>query len=148
MALITVICILTTVAGLVLQGTGNRQLRHRAGLSALCGFVIAAACGIGYAYGLGAFHQGGPYSRMALVTTVTLGFLSASVLLSRPDGPWVRTAFGGGEAGAVTRHLLPTVVVVPLVLGRLQLHAVHNGVMEAETGTVLLVIVLMGGWPD
>jgi signal transduction histidine kinase/CheY-like chemotaxis protein len=82
---------------------------------------------------------------MALVTALTLGSLSAGVLLSRPDRPWVRTAFGGGEAGAVTRHLLPAVVAVPLVLGWLELYAVRNGVMEAETGTALLVIVLVAG---
>ncbi|WP_245259675.1 ATP-binding protein [Methylobacterium sp. 10] len=145
MAIPTVLCILATVAGILLQDAEDRRLRHLGGLSSLCAFVIATACGIGYAYGLGSFHQGGPYSRMALVTAVTLGSLSGGVLLSRPDRPWVRTAFGRGEAGAVTRHLLPAVVVVPLVLGWLELHAVRNGVMEAETGTALLVIVLVTG---
>jgi signal transduction histidine kinase/ActR/RegA family two-component response regulator len=145
MAVPTVVCILATVAGLLLQDAGDRRLRHLGGLSALCALVIAATCGIGYAYDLGSFHHGGPYSRMAQVTAVTLGSLSGGVLLSRPDRPWIRTAFGGGEAGAVTRHLLPAVVAVPLVLGWLELYAVRNAVMEAETGTALLVIVLVTG---
>jgi hypothetical protein len=47
MAVPTVVCILATVAGLLLQDAGDRRLRHLGGLSALCAFVIATACGIG-----------------------------------------------------------------------------------------------------
>ncbi|GJE45834.1 ATP-binding protein [Methylobacterium soli] len=142
MALATAAGILGTAAALLLQDTGNRRLRHLGSLAALGAFVIAAVGGLGYAYGLGAFHQGGPFSRMALITAVTLGALSLGVLLSRPNLPWIATALGGGEAGALTRHLLPAAVLAPLLLGLLELHAVRAGLLEAETGTAFLVIVL------
>lgn len=143
MALASAACILGAASGLILQDARSRRLRHLGSVVALLGLVVAAVGGLGYAYALGAFHQGGPFSRMALVTALILGTLSLGVLLNRPNRPWVTTALGGGEAGALTWHLLPAVVVVPLVLGLAQLHAVRSGLLEVGTGTALLVIVLV-----
>nr|WP_310354680.1 ATP-binding protein [Methylobacterium sp. BE186] len=142
MALASAASILGAASGLILQDVRSRRLHLFGSVAALIAFVVAAVGGLGNAYGLGAFHQGGPYSRMALVTALTLGILSLGVLLSRPNRPWVTTALGGGEAGALTWHLLPAAVVAPLVLGLLELHAVRAGLLEAETGSALLVIVL------
>ena len=142
MALATAVGLVSSASGLILQDARSRRLRRLGTAAALLAFVVTAVGSLGYAYGLGAFHQGGPFSRMALVTALTLGTLSFGVLLSRPNRPWVTTALGGGEAAALTRHMLPATVVAPLVLGLLQLHAVRAGLLEAETGTALLVIVL------
>ncbi|WP_018263325.1 ATP-binding protein [Methylobacterium sp. WSM2598] len=142
MALATAASLLGTATGLLLQEARHRRLRSLGTLATLCGLVVAAVGGLGYAYGLGAFHQDGPFSRMALVTAAALSILSLGALFSRPDRPWVATILGAGEAGALTRHLLPAVVLAPLVLGWLQLHALRAGLIEAETGTALLVIVL------
>ncbi|MEN3237721.1 ATP-binding protein [Methylobacterium ajmalii] len=142
MALATAVGILGVAFGLLFQDARSRRLRRLGIVSALFAFVVAAVGAIGYAYGLGAFHHGGPFSRMALVTALTLGTLSLGALLSRPNRPWVTTALGGGEAGAMTRHLLPATVLAPLLLGLAQLHAVRAGLLEAETGTAFLVIVL------
>lgn len=154
MALTTAVGLVGAASGLILQDAQSRRLRRLGTAAALLAFVVASVGGLGYAYGLGAFHQVGPYSRMALLTALTLGTLSLGVLLSRPNRPWVATALGGGEAGALTRHMLPATVVAPLVLGLLELHAVRAGLLEAETGTALLVIVLAlwlaaltPGWP-
>ena len=143
MALASAAGILGAASGLLLQDARSRRLRLLGSGAALSAFAVAAVGALGYAYGLGAFHQGGPFSRMALVTALTLGTLSLGVLLSRPNRPWVTTALGGGEAGTLTRHLLPGVVLAPLGLGWLQLHAVRRGFMEAETGTALLIILLV-----
>ncbi|GJD60855.1 ATP-binding protein [Methylobacterium frigidaeris] len=141
MALATAMSLLGSVVGLLLQDAPYRRLRVLGTLAALSGLVTAAVGGLGYAYSLGAL-QDGPYSRMALVTATTLGVLSLGVLLSRPNQPWVATILGAGETGALTRHLLLAVVVAPLVLGWLQLHAARKGLIAAENGTALLVIVL------
>ncbi|QRE78077.1 response regulator [Methylobacterium aquaticum] len=142
MALATAVGILGVAFGLLLQDARSRLLRRLGTVSALLAFVVAAVGGLGYAYGLGALHHGGPFSRMALVTALTLGTLSLGALLSRPNRPWVTTALGGGEAGAMIRHLLPATVLAPLLLGLVQIHAVRAGLLEAETGTALLVIIL------
>ncbi|ACB78290.1 integral membrane sensor hybrid histidine kinase [Methylorubrum populi BJ001] len=142
MALATAIGAVGAASGLLLQDARSRRLRLLGAVAALFAFVVAAVGGLGYAYGLGAFHQGGPFSRMALVTALTLGTLSLGVLLSRPNRPWVTSVLGGGDAGTLTRHLMPATVLAPLFLGLLQLHAVRAGLLEAETGTALLVIVL------
>ncbi|CAX21914.1 Putative histidine kinase and two component hybrid sensor and regulator; putative membrane protein [Methylorubrum extorquens DM4] len=142
MALATATSLLGTAAGLLLQDVGNRRLRVFGTFANLSGLVTAAVGVLGYAYGLGAFHQGTPFSRMALVTAATLSILSLGVLFSRPNRPWVATVLGTGEAGVLTRSLLPALVAAPLLLGWLQLHAARTGLIEAETGTALLVIVL------
>ncbi|MFG7490649.1 ATP-binding protein [Methylorubrum rhodesianum] len=142
MALATAVSVLGTAAGLLLQGAGKRWLRGLGSLVTLGSLIIASVGGLGYAYGLDAFHEDGLFSRMALVTATTLSVLALGVLFSRPSRPWVVTVLGAGEAGTLTRHLLPMVVIAPLVLGWLQLHAVRADLIEAETGTALLVIVL------
>ncbi|PIK72338.1 hybrid sensor histidine kinase/response regulator, partial [Methylobacterium frigidaeris] len=142
MALATAASVLATAVGLLLQGAGKRWLRGLGILVTLGSLVIAAVGGLGYAYGLDAFHEEGMFSRMALVTATTLSILAMGVLFSRPSRPWVVTVLGAGEAGTLTRHLLPAVVLAPLLLGWLELHAVRAGLIEAETGTALLVIVL------
>ncbi|KMO36864.1 histidine kinase [Methylobacterium tarhaniae] len=140
-ALATALSLLGIAAGLLLQDAGNRRLRLSGTFANVSGLVTASAGGLGYAYSLGAFQEG-PFSRMALVTAVTMSVLSLGVLFSRPNRPWVATILGTGEAGALTRHLLPTVVVAPLALGWLQLTAARTGLIAAETGTALLIILL------
>ena len=141
MALATATSLLGTAAGLLLQDAPHKRLRVLGTLANLSGLVTAAVGGLGYAYSLGAL-QDGPYSRMALITATTLSVLSLGVLFSRPNRPWVATILGAGEAGALTHHLLPAVVIAPLVLGWLQLHAARKGLIAAESGTALLVILL------
>jgi signal transduction histidine kinase/CheY-like chemotaxis protein len=142
MALATAASVLGTATGLILQDARSRVLRLLSTPSTLIGLVVAAAGGVGYAYGIGAFHQDGPFSRMALVTATTLSVLAFGVLFSRPDRPLAATVLSAVEAGNPTRHLLPAIVVAPLLLGWLQLQAIRRGLFEAETGTALLVIML------
>nr|WP_210236185.1 hypothetical protein [Methylobacterium sp. L1A1] len=85
MALATAVGIVGAASGLLLQDTRSRCLRRLGTVAALFAFVVAAAGGLGYAYSLGAFHQGGPFSRMALVTALKLGTLSLGVLLNGRD---------------------------------------------------------------
>lgn len=143
MALATVGNILGTATGLLLRDADDRRLRRGGELVALGAFIIAAVGVLGYAYSVGAFQREGPFSRMALVTAMALGILSAGVLLSRPDRPWVIAILGGGEASALTWHLLPTVVALPLVLGWLGVQAIRSSFLQAETSVALLVIVLV-----
>jgi signal transduction histidine kinase/CheY-like chemotaxis protein len=142
MALATAASVLATAVGLLLQGAEKRWLRRLGTILTLGSLVIAAVGGLGYAYGLDVFHAEGLFSRMALVTATTLSVLALGVLFGRPSRPWVATVLGAGEAGTLTRHLLPTVVVAPLLLGWLQLYAARADLIEPETGTALLVIVL------
>ena len=139
MSLATVACTLGAAVGIIL-GDARRRTFARIGVAAaLVSFAAAAVGALGYVYGVGAFHQGGPYSRMSLLTALTLGLLSAGVLLSRPHGPWVATVLRGGEIAGL---LLPSVVIAPLLLGALQIYAVRSNLLEPETGTALLATVL------
>ncbi|MCP1561154.1 UNVERIFIED_ORG: signal transduction histidine kinase/ActR/RegA family two-component response regulator [Methylobacterium sp. SuP10 SLI 274] len=143
MALASAAGILGSAMGLLLQDLENRWLRRLGGLAAVFGFVVAAVGLLGYGYGLGVLHQSGPFSRMALVTAITLGILSAGIILSRPSRPWVAAVLGGGDAATLTRHLLPSVVLAPLILGWLVLQGFRAGYIEAETGMAVLVILLV-----
>ncbi|MFC6738186.1 ATP-binding protein [Methylobacterium tardum] len=139
MSLATVACVLGAAAGIILGDARGRTFTRLGVATAAFAFVAAAVGGLGYVYGVGALHQGGPFSRMSLLSALALGLLSAGVLLSRPHGPWVATVLRGGE---VARVLLPAVVVAPLLLGALEIYAVRSNLLEPETGTALLVTVL------
>ncbi|WP_437592984.1 PAS domain S-box protein [Sorangium sp. So ce1000] len=81
-------------------------------LTALTGYVF----GVGYFYGLPPLF---PFTGMALHTAIAFLALCAGLLLARPDGMALTLLKAEGPGGILLRRLLPYVVLVPLVIGRL-----------------------------
>ncbi|WP_438010103.1 PAS domain S-box protein [Sorangium sp. So ce321] len=81
-------------------------------LTVLSGYLL----GVGYFYGLPPLF---PFTGMPLHAAVALLALSAGILAARPDCGAFAVLMASAPGGVLLRRLLPFVVLVPIVLGRL-----------------------------
>ncbi|KYF47832.1 PAS domain-containing sensor histidine kinase [Sorangium cellulosum] len=99
-------------------------------LTALTGYLL----GVGYFYGLPPLF---PFTGMAFHTTIALLALSAGILAARPDCGAFAVLMSSAPGGVLLRHLLPIVVLVPIVLGRLFLIGADLGAYPIEASSAL-----------
>ena len=127
-----------------LKGTerGRRPTKYLA----VAAFLMTLPALIGYVYGA-SFLSGVSYlTQMDLLTAVTFAFLSLSFLFVRPDEGMTAVLLSPQPGGAQARLLLPTVMVVPVLIGWLCLRGYSADLWGIEyalaLGTILTVIVL------
>ncbi len=93
---------------------------------------------VGFAYSIPVFYGETSIAKIALNTGIVLLILAAGVVFVRPDGTMPRMLGTTDPGGVMARRLLPLAVVVPLVLGRLQLAGQRAGVFGLPVGAWLL----------
>src|SRR4029077_10723825 len=101
-------------------------------LLALPLLIAPAMSLIGYAYSIPVFY--GPASPPTLAVNTALCFLALAVALrlARPRGRVLELATTTSPAGIIVRRMVPLCLLVPLVLGWLQLRTVHWGLLGDE----------------
>jgi PAS domain S-box-containing protein len=108
---------------------------------------------IGYAYVAKDFQGGmASFTKMAIHTSAAFVFLSVGMLFSKPDKGIMRIYTNDGIAGITTRKLLPVIIFIPLIVGRLRLIGQDAGYYDTEFGVALfsfitifiLVVVVFG----
>jgi signal transduction histidine kinase/CheY-like chemotaxis protein len=115
---------------------------------ALIATAIASLSLIGYLYGASALYTVPSITVIALQTSTFILANSLAVVLSLPEHAPVRLLEDETAAGALTRRVLPAVIVVPIVLGVLRLWGEQAGFYDLAFGTsirTLAEIVLMSG---
>lgn len=96
---------------------------------------------IGYIYGMKPFYGIGSFIPMALHTAVTFLALSIGILFVRPGAGLTRTIFDQGVSGIMVRRLLPSVIILPVILGWLRLQGQRLGFYDNELGVALTVVL-------
>ena len=115
---------------------------------ALIATAIASLSLIGYLYGASALYTVPSITVIALQTSTFILANSLAVVLSLPERAPVRLLEDETAAGALTRRVLPAVIVVPIVLGMLRLWGEQAGFYDLSFGTsirTLAEIVLLSG---
>jgi len=143
MAASTAICfVLLAVAILGIDRKGSEGLHLSEGLA----IAIAALAGqnlLGYAlkanFGVGA----GVYTYMALHTAIGCLLAATSVLCARPDRGWGGVLSGADTAGKMSRRLVPTVLIAPVVLEVVAVVGVREGLFDEGYGSGLHVVLLL-----
>lgn len=82
-----------------------------------------------------------PFAAMALHTAVLFVLLSLATLTLRTDASLMALILGSGAGGATARRLLPTVVLLPLLLGWIPAYAQHRSWIGPEAGLSLLAVL-------
>ena len=101
--------------------------------------VINLIPAVGYAYGIGEFYNL-PRANIAWPTVVALMLLGIGLMLAHvEDAPLL---FRQDAGGLVLRRLLPLTLLIPVVLGFLQVQGQRRGLYDIEFGTGLLGVVL------
>ena len=79
-----------------------------------------------------------PLAAMAFHTATLFILLSVATLTLRKDAGLIALVSGVGAGGAITRRLLPTAVLLPVLLAWIPAHALHVGWMGPEAGLSVL----------
>lgn len=93
---------------------------------------------VGFAYSIPAFYGETSIARIALNTGIVLLVLAIGVIFARPGGAMQTMLSTTNPGGVMGRRLLPLAIVVPLVLGWLQLVGQREGVYGLPVGAWLL----------
>jgi signal transduction histidine kinase/ActR/RegA family two-component response regulator len=120
--------------------------RALAPLVALVATAIASLALIGYLYGASALYTVPSVTVIAWQTATFILATSLGVVLSVPEHAPMRLIEDETAAGALTRRLLPAVIVVPIVLGMFRLWGEQAEFYDLPFGTAirtLAEIVLM-----
>jgi signal transduction histidine kinase/DNA-binding response OmpR family regulator/HPt (histidine-containing phosphotransfer) domain-containing protein len=106
-------------------------------------FGIATVSLLGYAYGIDAMYGLGENIPMSLGTAIALFVLGIGIACARPERGFVSVVIGDDPGGILARRILPVAVLLPAVLGWLNLWGQRTGVVSAEYGATIGVVVAM-----
>ncbi len=100
--------------------------------------LTSLLCG---AYGAEAGYGLARYIPVALPTAATFFVLSLGTLWARPGRGLVAVVTADDQGGVLARRLLPAAILVPAFLGWLRLVAEQRGLLSAQLGIAIMVMV-------
>src|SRR5881396_1826677 len=137
---------LYTALACVCTGAGILSLDFRTGRGwtpadplAFAGAAFSLTALIGYGYSATPLH-----GLMAINTASAFLLVSTAMLLARPDRGLCGLLLRASPGGVMARRVLPTVVILPLILGWLRIQGQRAGLYDLEIGTALLMLVITG----
>jgi signal transduction histidine kinase/CheY-like chemotaxis protein len=131
-------------AALVLASVPKARWQRWAPPLALVPASISSLSLIGYLYGAGALYTIPTMTAIALQTASFILAVSFAVVVSVPQHGLMRVFDDPRPAGLLTRRFLPVLVLVPVVLGWVQLEGQRGELYDAAFGSALLAIVSVG----
>ncbi|WP_437280500.1 PAS domain S-box protein [Sorangium sp. So ce375] len=140
----TLLCFILISAGLLMLRADTRRGRSIPELCVLpaAALVLSALTaylfGDGYYYGLPLLF---PFTGMALHGAIAMLALCAGILAARPDRGAMATLRSSAPGSILLRRLLPCVLVLPLVLGRLFLTGMATGAYTLAAAFSLVSVV-------
>jgi signal transduction histidine kinase len=104
---------------------------------ALVAMAIACLSLIGYLYGASVLYTVPTVTVIALQTSTFVLAISIGVVLAIPEHAPVRLLEDDTAAGALTRRVLPAIIVVPIVLGMVRLWGERAGLYDLAFATAI-----------
>ncbi|HEX5361239.1 MAG TPA: PAS domain S-box protein, partial [Fluviicoccus sp.] len=140
MAPVTAICFsVISIAILLLEKTGQTA-RSCVTLCAATSVTMGVVALLGYLYDVSALYTITAYASMALHTALLCVTMGLSVLCLNPQYPPVQLLTLKGPGGHITRLMLPTVVIVPALLGFLLNKAVGSQLLPGSFAVALFAV--------
>jgi PAS domain S-box-containing protein len=122
--------------------TNRKSVRLASEIMALAAGVIGAIATTGYIYADQAFYGFGGTTSMALHTALAFIVLAIGLICARTDGLAAALA-GQGTGAQFARRLLPAVLLVPVVMGKLCEFGVKQGLYGEKVDTALFALTIM-----
>lgn len=140
-----------TAAAFILSGLALLLLDWKIGrvwvaqILAITGFQFGFLTFIGYLYNSVGLTGVDAFIPMALNTAFCFLLLNAAIFFIRPDRGLMGVFSSAGPGGVVTRHLLPLVIIIPILGGWLFRLALQHGAIGeiAAFASFVLVIVIL-----
>jgi signal transduction histidine kinase len=131
-----------TGLGFLLKSSGHRASTETGVYFFIPVFSIAFLTLLGYLYGLEALYSYGPFIRISWQSSIAFLFLSIGVFFLRERGvTTVLTSQGPG--GLIARRLLPTITILPVVLGYGWLIVRRNDWVSREQAIAFYVLAMV-----
>ena len=136
-----------SAAALLLMSLGLLSISHdikkrdyRSQTFAAAGMLIALVALLGYVFGVRGLYALSQSSGMALITALTFLVLGVGIFTAHRERGLSSLLVDHGAAGVMTRRLLPTAVILPIILGMLRIAGEHAGMYESEYGVSLFAV--------
>lgn len=140
---------LTAALNLLIVGFALLLLESRksvwiAQLLAIFSGLVAMQASVNYLFGVRDFSGVGAYTQMAMHAGLTFAVLSAGLLCARPRLGVTTVVTSGCAGGVMTRSILPAVLVIPFVIGWMEMEGRRLGLYSADFGgTVCLTSIIL-----
>jgi hypothetical protein len=129
-------------AALILSRGGSPSRSTAAGLGVLI-MAIATLSLTGYLFGADRLYTIPTLTVIAFQTATMILAAGLGILITIPEQQPMRLLLESSAAGALTRRLLPLVVVLPTALGFLRVAGQNAGLYDTAMGTAMLNLVLI-----
>ena len=136
------ICFIGISAALLTLDAKTGWKVRPAELFGLLAALVSFTALLGYVYGAAPLYKFDKYAGMALPTAIGLASLSLGVLVARPRSSAVSLAIGGSASAILTRRLLLTTILLPVVLGRVWLELRRQNLASREAGVSMFVVAV------
>ena len=133
----TALCFASLGAGLVTLDLQTRRGWRPSQMPLLLALAVSLTAVIGHAYQAQALYGFAAFKPMAANSAVTFMLLSAGAILARPDRGLGAIVLAPSAGGVAARRLLPAALIVPLILGWLQIEGQRSGWFGLELGVAL-----------
>lgn len=139
MAPITALNFLLVGGALLLWTAETCRGHHPSQFLALLVLLFSFPALLGYAYGVTSLYKINPYSSIAVHTAGLFLLLGAGILAIRPERGMMALVTRDHVGGYLVRRLLPVAVILPVIVGWLQLKGQRIGWYDTTFGIALLV---------
>ena len=134
--------VLVGIALVLLHSQGRRGNAWACICALVCGLKSLLAV-LGYLYGIQSFYGMPSFIPMALHTAIAFLLVAIGIMSCRADRGFLGVLSGSNVGGRTARRLLPAAILVPAVLGWLQLAGQRHGIVNNEFGTALYTVTNM-----
>jgi PAS domain S-box-containing protein len=117
-----------------------RRIRAAAPAAATLTAAVAGLSLIGYLFGASKLYSLTTSTAIAFQTSTFVLIASLGVMLAVPEHGPARLFRDDSAAGAMFRRTLPALVLVPIVMGYVQLHGERLGLFDEAFGTALRTV--------
>ncbi|MCA1593875.1 MAG: sensor histidine kinase [Acidobacteria bacterium] len=125
---------------LLFLGARNESAVRLAQMLALSTATVALLALVGYIYRVTLLYGISAYTGMALHTALTFMVLSFGVLWARPERGLMSVITSDTAGGLMARHLFPTAVLTPILLGVVIVIGARRGLYDTTFGMSLCVM--------
>lgn len=129
------------IAGIALILLDNIRSRSAAQNLAVVGGVITSLAVLGYAYNSPLFYNPIPnYTRIAIYATFIFILVFSGIIMARPNTGFMKTLTGQYLGSYLLRRFLPTLIILPVLLGWLWIVGEDLGYYDPAFGYALYTI--------
>ena len=97
-------------------------------------FLVSILAIIGYLYGQQSLYKIGPYTALALPSSLLFVILASGILISRVNRGLMATLMSRAAGGVILRRILPVAVGTPILIGWLRLRGQEVGLYDLGSG--------------